>query len=144
MLVEIPQKTLTPHAEAAIGIPAETGDGGRETRQVCGPFGGKDQKDAALAAPVALRRRLTGRESPRVAAAIGGGVVPMLEQFGIACTDNPAQWANDGATIWLCGACAIDRSLFNSIHDLEQRSLTPKSDHRIHFRRAPRRNPAGQ
>jgi hypothetical protein len=55
-LVEIPEKTLTPHAEAAIGVPAE-----RLAKEVArlgksaGPPWGKDQKDAALAALVALR-----------------------------------------------------------------------------------------
>jgi hypothetical protein len=58
-LVEIPEKLLTPHAESAIGTPASS-----LTKEIArlgksaGPPWGKDQKDAALAALVALQSRL--------------------------------------------------------------------------------------
>jgi hypothetical protein len=57
-LVEIPEKTLAPHAEAALGIPA--GSLAKEIAKLgktAGPPWGKDQKEAALAALVALRGR---------------------------------------------------------------------------------------
>jgi len=58
-LVEIPEKTLTPHAERALRTPAS--DFVKEIARlgkIAGPPWGKDQKDAALAALVALRGRL--------------------------------------------------------------------------------------
>ncbi len=58
-LVEIPEKTLTPHAEAALETSA--GSLAKEIARlgkIAGPPWGKDQKDAALAALVALRGRL--------------------------------------------------------------------------------------
>ena len=58
-LVEIPEKTLTPHAESALKTPASSlaKDIARLGKAV-GPPWGKDQKDAALAALVVLRGRL--------------------------------------------------------------------------------------
>jgi len=58
-LVEIPEKTLTPHAESALRTLA--GSLAKEIARLgkaAGPPWGKDQKDAALAALVALRGRL--------------------------------------------------------------------------------------
>ncbi len=58
-LVEIPEKTLTPHAVAALGIPA--GSLAKEIARLgksAGPPWGKDQKEAALAAWIALRGHL--------------------------------------------------------------------------------------
>jgi len=58
-LVEIPEKLLTKNAETALGTPASS-----LVKEVvrlgksAGPPWGKDQKDAALAAMVALRGRL--------------------------------------------------------------------------------------
>lgn len=57
-LVEIPEKLLTPHAENALGVPASSL--AREIARLgkaAGPPWGKDQKDAALAAMVALQGR---------------------------------------------------------------------------------------
>jgi hypothetical protein len=55
-LVAIPEKSLMSHAEKALGIPA-SGLAGKLAAlgKVVGPPWGKDQKDAALAAMVALR-----------------------------------------------------------------------------------------
>jgi hypothetical protein len=64
-LVEISEKTLTPHAESALRTLA--GSLAREIARLgkaAGPPWGKDQKDAALAALVALRRRLSERNAP--------------------------------------------------------------------------------
>jgi hypothetical protein len=58
-LVEIPEKTLTPHAENALGAAAS--NLAKEIARLgksAGPPWGKDQKEAALAALVALQRRL--------------------------------------------------------------------------------------
>jgi hypothetical protein len=58
-LVEAPEKTLTPHAVAALGIPASSL--AKEIARLgksAGPPWGKDQKEAALAALVALRGHL--------------------------------------------------------------------------------------
>jgi hypothetical protein len=58
-LVEITEKLLTPRAENALGAPAS--DLAKEIARLgksAGPPWGKDQKDAALAALVALRGRL--------------------------------------------------------------------------------------
>src|SRR5215510_4043086 len=58
-LVEIPEKMLTPHAERAFGSPASSlAKEIARLGKVAGPPWGKDQKDAALAAMVALRGRL--------------------------------------------------------------------------------------
>jgi hypothetical protein len=57
-LVEIPEKTLTPHAEDALGTPASSL--AKEIAilgKAAGAPWGKDQKEAALAALVALRGR---------------------------------------------------------------------------------------
>jgi hypothetical protein len=55
-LAEIPEKMLTPHAEVALGTPA-SGLAKEIARlgKAAGPPWGKDQKEAALAALVALR-----------------------------------------------------------------------------------------
>lgn len=58
-LVEIPEKTLTPHAERSLETPAS--NLAKEIARLgkaAGPPWGKDQKDAALAALVALGGRL--------------------------------------------------------------------------------------
>jgi hypothetical protein len=58
-LVEIPEKTLTPHAETSLGTPASTL--GKEITglgKAAGPPWGKNQKEAALAALIALRKYL--------------------------------------------------------------------------------------
>jgi hypothetical protein len=58
-LVEIPEKALTPHAEVALGIPASSL--AKEILRLgksAGPPWGKDQKEAALAALVALQGRM--------------------------------------------------------------------------------------
>jgi hypothetical protein len=58
-LVEIPEKMLTPHAENALGTPAS--NLAKEIARLgksAGPPWGKDQKEAALAALVALRGHL--------------------------------------------------------------------------------------
>jgi hypothetical protein len=58
-LVELPEKTLTPHAVAALGIPASSL--AKEIARLgksAGPPWGKDQKEAALAALVALQGRM--------------------------------------------------------------------------------------
>jgi hypothetical protein len=58
-LVEIPEKTLTPHAESALRTPASSlAKEIARLGKAAGPPWGKDQKDAALAALVALRGRL--------------------------------------------------------------------------------------
>jgi hypothetical protein len=59
-LVEIPEKTLMPHAETALGTPASI-LGKEITRlgKAAGPPWGKDQKEAALAALIALRKHLS-------------------------------------------------------------------------------------
>jgi hypothetical protein len=55
-LVEIPEKMLTPHAEAALGTPASSlAKEIARLGKAAGPPWGKDQKDSALAALVALR-----------------------------------------------------------------------------------------
>ena len=55
-LVAIPEKQLAKHAEKALGTPASgLAKKNRGARQVRGPSWGRDQKDAALAALVALR-----------------------------------------------------------------------------------------
>jgi hypothetical protein len=58
-LVEIPDKGLTPHAERALGAPASSlaKEIARLGKAAGAPWG-KDQKEAALAALVALRGRL--------------------------------------------------------------------------------------
>jgi hypothetical protein len=58
-LVEIPEKGLTPHAERALGAPASSlaKEIARLGKAPGAPWG-KDQKEAALAALVALRGRL--------------------------------------------------------------------------------------
>ncbi|MBZ5500425.1 MAG: hypothetical protein LAP85_28860 [Acidobacteriia bacterium] len=57
-LIEIPEKLLTKHAEKALGSPA-SGLMRKVTTlgKVVGPPWGKDQKDAALAALIALQGR---------------------------------------------------------------------------------------
>jgi len=58
-LVEIPEKMLTPHAERALGTPASSlAKEIARLGKVAGPPWGKDQKDAALAALVALQGSL--------------------------------------------------------------------------------------
>jgi hypothetical protein len=58
-LVEIPEKTLAPHAEGALGIPASAlAKEIARLGKAAGPPWGKDQKDAALAALFALWRRM--------------------------------------------------------------------------------------
>ena len=58
-LVEIPEKTLAPHAESALRVPASSlAKDIARLGKAAGPPWGKDQKDAALAALVALRGRL--------------------------------------------------------------------------------------
>jgi hypothetical protein len=55
-LFELPEKMLTPHAEVALGTPASSL--AKEIARLgksAGPPCGKDQKDSALAALVALR-----------------------------------------------------------------------------------------
>jgi hypothetical protein len=57
-LVEIPEKMLTPHAESALGTPASSlAKEIARLGKAAGPPWGKDQKDAALAALVALQGR---------------------------------------------------------------------------------------
>jgi hypothetical protein len=59
-LVAIPEKLLAKHAEAALGIPADDLVKKISTLgKSVGPPWGQDQKQAALAALVALRRRVT-------------------------------------------------------------------------------------
>jgi len=58
-LVEIPEKMLTPYAESALGTPASSlAKEIARLGKTAGPPWGKDQKDAALAALVALQGRL--------------------------------------------------------------------------------------
>jgi hypothetical protein len=58
-LVEIPEKKLAPHAESALKTPASSlAKDIARLGKAAGPPWGKDQKDAALAALVALRGRL--------------------------------------------------------------------------------------
>jgi len=58
-LVEIPEKMLTPHAESALGTPASSlAKEIARLGKTAGPPWGKDQKDAALAALVALQGSL--------------------------------------------------------------------------------------
>ena len=58
-LVEILEKTLAPHAESALKTPASSlAKDIARLGKAAGPPWGKDQKDAALAALVALRGRL--------------------------------------------------------------------------------------
>jgi hypothetical protein len=58
-LVEIPEKILTSHAEVALGTPASSlAKEIARLGKAAGPPWGKDQKDSALAALVALRGRL--------------------------------------------------------------------------------------
>jgi hypothetical protein len=58
-LVEIPEKTLAPHAESALKTPTSSlAKDIARLGKAAGPPWGKDQKDAALAALVALRGRL--------------------------------------------------------------------------------------
>src|SRR5215510_13312109 len=57
-LVEIPERTLAPHAERALRAPASSlAKEIARLGKAAGPPWGKDQKDAALAALVALRGR---------------------------------------------------------------------------------------
>jgi hypothetical protein len=57
--LEIPEKMLTPHAERALGIPSSSlALEIARLGKAAGPPWGKDQKEAAVAAMVALRGRL--------------------------------------------------------------------------------------